>query len=110
MPRLALVALSIAGVALGALSAVALVADHTVHQQGRKFSFQSAIIKKGTPLTFVNDDTVPHNVASTTKGNEFDLGSQPPGASTDVTFTEAGEVQVICAIHPRMRMMVSVRD
>jgi plastocyanin len=47
---------------------------------------------------------------STSKGNEFNLGSQPPGTSTDVTFKEAGEVQVICAIHPRMKMTVKVED
>jgi hypothetical protein len=51
-------------------------------------------------------DNVPHNIASTSKGNEFNLGSQPPGASTDVTFTAVGEAQVVCAIHPRMKMMV----
>jgi plastocyanin len=27
-----------------------------------------------------------------------------------VTFKEAGDVQVICAIHPRMKMMVKVTD
>ena len=31
-----------------------------------------------------------------------------PGTSTDVTFKEAGDVQVICAIHPRMKMTVKV--
>jgi plastocyanin len=30
--------------------------------------------------------------------------------STDVTFKETGSVQVICAIHPRMKMMVQVTD
>jgi hypothetical protein len=51
-----------------------------------------------------------HNIYSTTKGNEFNLGSQSPGTSTDVTFNEAGEVQVMCAIHPRMTMTVKVVD
>ena len=43
-------------------------------------------------------------------GHEFNLGSQAPGMSTDVTFKEAGDVQVICAIHPRMKMTVKVTD
>jgi plastocyanin len=110
MRKFALVALSTLGVALGSLSAVALVANQTVHQQGRMFSSASVNIKKGSPLTFLNDDNVPHNIASTSKGNEFNLGSQPPGTSSDVTFTEVGEVQVICAIHPRMKMMVKITD
>ena len=74
------------------------------------FSSESVTIKKGEALTFVNDDSVPHNIMSTSKGNEFNLGSQAPGTSTDVTFKEAGDVQVICAIHPRMKMMVKVTD
>ena len=97
-------------VILTGLSAGALAANQMVHQQGRVFSSESVTIKKGDALTFVNDDSIPHNILSTTSGNEFNLGSQPPGMSTDVTFKEAGDVQVICAIHPRMKMMVKVTD
>ena len=42
-----------------------------------------------TCSTFFNDDSVPHNIMSASKGNEFNLGSQAPGSSTDVTFKEA---------------------
>jgi plastocyanin len=89
---------------------LAFAANYTVHQKGRTFSSEITAVKKGHAVTFLNDDTVPHNVFSTTSGNEFDLGSQSPGASTDVTFTQAGEVEIICAIHPRMRMTISVTD
>jgi plastocyanin len=92
------------------LSAGAFAATEVIHQQGRAFSVESVTIKKGEALTFLNDDSVPHNIMSGTRGNEFNLGSQPPGSSTDVTFKEAGDVQVICAIHPRMKMMVKVTD
>ena len=92
------------------LSAGAFAATEIIHQQGRAFSAESVTIKKGDALTFLNDDSVPHNIMSASKGNEFNLGSQPPGSSTDVTFKEAGDVQVICAIHPRMKMMVKVTD
>jgi len=97
-------------VILTGLSAGALAANQMIHQQGRVFSSESVTIKKGDALTFVNDDSIPHNILSTTRGNEFNLGSQPPGMSTDVTFKEAGDVQVICAIHPRMKMTVKVTD
>lgn len=95
---------------LGGLSTGALAATQVVHQQGRTFSSDNLTVKKGEPVTFLNDDSVPHNIMSTSKGNEFNLGSQSPGSSTDVTFKEAGEVAVICAIHPRMKMKVSVVD
>ena len=97
-------------VVLSGLSAGALAANQAIHQQGRVFSSESVTIKKGEALTFLNDDSVPHNILSTSKGNEFNLGSQPPGTSTDISFKEAGDVQVICAIHPRMKMMVKVTD
>ncbi len=91
-------------------SALALAASYTVHQKGRQFATEVTAIRKGQPLTFLNDDTVPHNVFSTSGANEFNLGSQPPGSSTDVTFTQVGVVEVICAIHPRMKMTIVVTD
>jgi plastocyanin len=92
------------------LSVGAYAATEVIHQHGRAFSVESISVKKGDALTFLNDDTVPHNIMSASKGNEFNLGSQAPGTATDVTFKDAGEVQVICAIHPRMKMMVKVTN
>jgi plastocyanin len=92
------------------LSAGAFAATQVIHQQGRAFSAESVTIKKGGTLTFLNDDSVPHNIMSSGKNHEFNLGSQPPGSSTDVTFKEAGDVQVICAIDPRMKLSVKVTD
>jgi len=92
------------------LTVGALAANLTITQKGRIFSSESVTIKKGEALTFVKDDTVPHNIVSTSKGNEFNLGSQPPGAATDVTFKEAGEALIICAIHPRMKMTVKIAE
>ena len=95
---------------VGGLSTGTLAANEVIHQQGRAFSAESITIKRGEALTFLNDDTVPHNIMSATKGNEFNLGSQAPGSSTDVSFNEVGDVAVICAIHPRMKMTVKVID
>ena len=102
--------LSLSIVVLAGLTAGALAANLTITQKGRLFSSESVTIKKGNSLTFVNDDTVPHNIVSTSTGNEFNLGSQPPGAATDVTFKEPGDAQMICAIHPRMKMRVKITD
>jgi len=101
---------SLAVAVLAGLSTGALAANLTVGQKGRAFGPDSVAIKKGTTLTFVNDDTVPHNIFSTSKGNEFNLGSQSPGASTDVTFNTVGETLVMCAIHPRMKLTLTVTD
>jgi plastocyanin len=98
----------IALVIISGLSTGAFAATEVIHQKGRLFSTDGITVKKGEMLTFLNDDTVPHNIMSASHGNEFNLGSQPPGSSTDVTFKEAGDVTVICAIHPRMKMTVKV--
>ena len=79
-----------------------------IHQQGRRFSETSIVVHRGEIVTFFNDDTVPHNVMSDSPDNAFDVGSQVPGTARTVTFDTAGTVVVICAIHPRMRMVVTV--
>jgi plastocyanin len=100
----ALIALAV----VAGLTSGAFAATQVIHQRGRTFSTANITVKKGEAVTFLNDDTVPHNILSTSKGNEFNLGSQAPGSSTDVTFKEAGQVSVICAIHPRMKMTITV--
>jgi plastocyanin len=50
-----------------------LVAKQMISQQGRIFSIDSIAIKTGESLTFLNNDNIPHNVASISKGNEFTL-------------------------------------
>jgi len=97
-----------AGVVMGA--GIALAADTSVHQKGKAFSTKEAVIKKGDTLTFVNDDTISHNVMSRSPGNEFNIGAQVPGVSTPVKFDAAGAVDVFCAIHPQMRMVVRITD
>ena len=57
---------------------------------------------------FVNDDNVFHNVLSTNAENKFNLGSLKPGSSTPVTFKAAGDVNVLCAMHPSMKMVIKV--
>ena len=85
-------------------------ADRAVHQKGRVFSISELAVARYEHVTFVNDDTVPHNIMSTSADNGFDLGSQLPGSATTVSFDVAGVVVVICAIHPRMQMTINVTD
>jgi plastocyanin len=100
------------GIALSFIAgaSVALAAERTISQKGKVFSESALEIKKGDTLVFLNDDNVVHNVLSTTPGNVFNLGSIGPGHSTPVTFDKSGELQVLCAIHPSMKMSVKVRD
>jgi plastocyanin len=90
-----------AGVALAA-------AEHTITQKGKKFSETNVSLKKGDTLVFVNDDNVAHNIFSSSAGNDFNLGSQQPGKSVSVTFDKPGDIDIMCAIHPLMKMKVKV--
>ena len=89
---------------------VALAASKTILQKGKVFSETEVVIAKGDTLTFVNDDTVTHNVMSKSPGNEFNIGAQAPGVSAPVTFDAVGTATIICAIHPQMRMNVKVTN
>lgn len=115
IPRMSKLDALLLAIIIGA-SATAVAAAQTITQtlaiaqKGRMFSTAAITIKKGDAVTFVNDDSVPHNAISVSPGNEFDLGSQRPGTSTDVTFTITGDADVICAIHPRMKMKVHITD
>jgi len=100
------------GLALAFLAGttVAFAAERTISQKGKVFSEAALEIKKGDTLVFLNDDSVVHNVLSTTPGHVFNLGSIAPGNATPVTFDKAGDVTVLCAIHPSMKMSVKVAE
>jgi plastocyanin len=88
----------------------AFAADRSISQKGRVFSETAITLKKGEAITFVNDDNIAHNIFSQGPIQEFNLGTQSPGSSAPVTFSKAGEVTVLCAIHPRMKLVVTVND
>jgi len=96
-----------AGAMLG--SAVWAWADGaTVFQEGKKFSESEVTIKVGESVTFTNKDAVTHNVYSQTPGMAFDLRTQKPGESSTIKFDTVGEADVMCAIHPQMKMKIKV--
>jgi plastocyanin len=95
---------------LALLSMAAGIGEHIVGQKSRTFSMQALTVARGERVVFLNDDTVPHNIMSVTPENAFDLGSQAPGTATPVSFDRAGIVAVICAIHPRMHMTITVTN
>ena len=82
----------------------------TVFQEGKKFSEESVTVKRGETITFTNKDQITHNVFSTTSGMTFDLKTQKPGESREVTFDKVGTADVQCAIHPQMKMKVEVTE
>jgi len=80
----------------------------TVSQSNRRFSPDQLTIDKGTTVRVVNDDRVTHHVYIDAPGKAFDSGEQPVGKSVDLQFDTAGRFLVRCAIHPTMRLDVTV--
>ncbi len=83
-------------------------AEYTVDQKEKNFSVAQLNIKAGDTVTFRNSDKFFHNVFSMSDSKTFDLGSYAQGKTKTVTFEKPGVVEVECAIHPNMKMIVEV--
>lgn len=94
---------------LGAAAALAWGRGYIVIQKDKQFQVDKVVIRPGDKVIFQNHDDFTHNIYSPTKGNEFNINVQRPGGSTGVTFWTEGEVEVRCAIHPKMKMMVVIK-
>ena len=101
---LSLVALS----AFGVSRVVAAGEKHVVTQKGKSFSVSEIHVKVGDVVEFKNDDDVSHNVFSVSKIQPFNTKMQTPGSEAAVTFTTPGTVDVRCAIHPGMKLVIQV--
>jgi plastocyanin len=96
-------------IALGTLVGLALP-RYTISQKGREFHPGEISIKRGETLQIVNDDAdLLHHAYIDSPRFSFDSGDQQPGSRTDVTFPVAGDFDVLCAIHPKMRLVVHVQ-
>ena len=99
------------GCVLGAVMGIGVAwaaAQHEVVQKHRSFRPGEIAIKAGDTISFVNDDFYDHNVYSETPGNEFNTGVQSRGEGTQVTLEQPGVVEVLCKIHQKMKLIVTV--
>ena len=82
--------------------------DFRVRQLDRQFSVEALDARVGDEVAFWNDDKVVHNVLSRSPAQPFDLGAQKPGDVLRIQMAAAGEIKVECAIHPKMKMTITV--
>lgn len=94
---------------LALFTGAAIHAQTVVDQKDRKFSMTEVTIKPGESITFQNSDEVAHNVFSVTPNLEFEIRRQAPGEKSTIVFPKEGVVEVRCSIHPRMKMLVTVK-
>jgi plastocyanin len=83
--------------------------DLEVTQKNKQFSQKSIVIQVGDSINFKNEDPFVHNVLSLSDVKTFDLGTYPQGQSKKVVFDKAGTVEIECAIHPEMKLIVEVK-
>jgi len=99
---------ALAFVAGGTVASLA-VPQYMVSQKGRAFQPGYLAIKRGETVQIVNDDgDLLHHAFIDSEHFRFDSGDQPPGSNTSITFPAAGTFNVLCAIHPKMKLIVRV--
>jgi plastocyanin len=81
-----------------------------VTQHGRAFEPGDLTLTVGDTVQIVNDDgELIHHAYVSSDSFSFDSGDQAPGSKTDVVFSMAGHFTVLCGIHPKMHLRVSVQ-
>ena len=94
-------------VTTAATSAVAT--EHMIAQQGKAFSTKVLSAKVGDTLNFRNDDPFVHNIFSLSDVQSFDLGTFAKGEMRQIKLTKPGKVEIECAVHPEMKLVVEVQ-
>jgi plastocyanin len=105
--KLTIMILSVSLLLQGAL---AFAETHEVGQKNKEFTIRALTLKQGDKVKFINLDTFFHNVFSLSDAAMFDLGSFPEGQFKEVVFDQVGTVEVECAIHPNMKMVINVEN
>ena len=116
-PRIFVSFASLVGLAAAATAIILLFlqprptgASVAISQRDRQFNPGALIIRAGDRVTIVNDDGDLHHHAYVSSPEfKFDTGDQAPGSRTDIVFSEAGQFTVLCGIHPKMRLVVTVK-
>jgi cytochrome c peroxidase len=110
MPRkLKLAACVVAVIVVCIAGSAAALVRHRVNQAGLQFSVASLRVQRGDIVVFSNGDRSSHNITVRGGARNFNGGLQRPGETLEVPFTATGQYQVICGIHPRMRLDVEVQ-
>ena len=88
--------------------APAFGADHVISQSGKAFSVAALKAKVGDTISFRNEDPFVHNIFSLSDVQSFDLGTFAKGEQRQVKLDKPGKVEVECAVHPEMKLVVEV--
>ena len=93
---------------LSLFSAGSFAEEFVVSQKNKSFSEDKIIINVGDTVHFLNKDPFFHNIFSLSDEQYFDLGSYPKDESRSVVFDSPGTIEVECAIHSNMFLLIEV--
>ena len=79
-----------------------------VSMKGTNFTPASISVKKGTTVTWSNEDSVDHTV--TADKGAFNSDKMKNGVNFGYTFNEPGTFDYHCTIHPSMKGTVTVTE
>lgn len=79
-----------------------------ISQKKRTYAPGAVTIKPGDTLRVINDDIFLHHAFVDTEALRFDSGSMEEGETRDIQFDAPGRYEVRCAIHPKMKLDVTV--
>ena len=83
--------------------------DIVVTQKHRAFQPSAIEMEKNQILQILNDDgQLTHHAYVASQTFSFDSGEQQPGATVNIRFRAQGRFVVLCGIHPKMRLAVTV--
>jgi plastocyanin len=93
-------AVAVFAVATALPAASAHVAETEVKIHNFAFAPQRVVVKAGTTVIWINDDDIPHTVASSAK--LFKSNALDTKDKFSFTFTTAGAYEYFCSLHPHM--------
>ena len=93
-------AVAVFAVATALPAASAHVAETEVKIDNFAFAPHRVVVKAGTTVTWINEDDIPHTVASSAK--LFKSNALDTKDKFSFTFTTAGAYEYFCSLHPHM--------
>jgi plastocyanin len=79
-----------------------------IHMKDIKFAPETATVKTGQKVCWVNDDTVQHD-AQAESGADFKSELFGKGQTFTATVSKAGTVHYVCSVHPGMHGTLDVK-
>lgn len=80
-----------------------------VGMKGLQFEPRDITVKVGTPVTFKNNEDIPHNVVAE-KGADFESDTFGKDGTYEFQAEKAGVVKYVCTIHPGMEGTITVEE